>query len=102
MGHKLGAGAAMAGTPADVVSALYWQATDRGTGEDGMSEMSHDGNRALQARSAPRRLADRIEERIVHDRIDDGDGRFIERCDMFFLATADEQGRPTCSYKGGD
>jgi len=26
----------------------------------------------------------------------------IERADMFFLATADEQGRPNCSYKGGD
>jgi predicted pyridoxine 5'-phosphate oxidase superfamily flavin-nucleotide-binding protein len=27
---------------------------------------------------------------------------FIERMDMFFLATADRDGRPNCSYKGGD
>src|SRR5919201_6864844 len=33
----------------------------------------------------------------------DGDDRaFIERMDMFFLATADADGRPQCSYKGGD
>ena len=29
------------------------------------------------------------------------DKAFVERLDMFFLATADEQGRPNCSYKGG-
>src|SRR5207249_5612603 len=49
-----------------------------------------------------RRLADRIEERIVHDRIDDGDRAFIEARDMFFIATTDEEGRPQCSYKGGE
>ncbi len=27
---------------------------------------------------------------------------FIEARDMFFLATADESGLPSCSYKGGD
>ena len=27
---------------------------------------------------------------------------FIESLDMFFLATADDQGRPNCSYKGGE
>src|SRR4029079_10149698 len=27
---------------------------------------------------------------------------FIEQRDMFFLATADAEGRPTCSYKGGE
>ena len=34
--------------------------------------------------------------------IDDGDRAFIEALDMFFLATADAEGRPSCSYKGGD
>ena len=62
----------------------------------------HDGSRELQDRFDTRRLADRIEERIVHDRIDDDDRAFIEARDMFFLATADEHGRPQCSYKGGD
>src|SRR4029079_14477850 len=41
-------------------------------------------------------------ERIVHDRIDDGDRAFIEARDMFFIATVDENGQPQCSYKGGD
>lgn len=27
---------------------------------------------------------------------------FIERMDMFILATADAKGRPQCAYKGGD
>jgi len=34
--------------------------------------------------------------------IDADDRAFIERMDMFFLATADADGRPQCSYKGGD
>ncbi|MGZ8717372.1 MAG: pyridoxamine 5'-phosphate oxidase family protein [Gaiellaceae bacterium] len=62
----------------------------------------HDGNRSFQDRFDTRRLADRIEERIVHDSIDDGDRAFIEALDMFFLATADRDGSPQCSYKGGD
>src|ERR1051326_4429023 len=64
--------------------------------------MYHDASRALQDRFDRRRLADRIEERLVHDRIDDDDRAFIEARDMFFLATADREGRPQCSYKGGD
>ena len=64
--------------------------------------MYHGGNRDLQDRFDTRRLADRIDERIVHDRIDESDRAFIEARDMFFLATADEDGRPQCSYKGGD
>jgi hypothetical protein len=67
-----------------------------------MTRDYHEGNRALQERFDTRRLADRISERLVHDRIDERDRAFIEARDMFFLATADEQGRPTCSYKGGD
>jgi uncharacterized protein len=62
----------------------------------------HGGSRELQDSFDTRRLADRIDERIVHDRIDDDDRAFIEARDMFFIATADEQGRPQCSYKGGD
>lgn len=33
--------------------------------------------------------------------IDENDKSFIEKLPMFFLATADEDGRPQCSYKGG-
>ena len=64
--------------------------------------MFHDGNRELQDRFDTRRLADRIEDRLVHDRITEHDRAFIEARDMFFLATADADGRPNCSYKGGD
>ena len=67
-----------------------------------MSELYHDGNRRLQDQFETRRLADRIEERIVSPTIRAGDKEFIERMDMFFLATADEHGKPQCSYKGGD
>ena len=67
-----------------------------------MDDLYHDGNRVLQDRFDTRRLADRIEERLVHDTIDEDDRAFIERMDMFFIATADEHGQPNCSYKGGD
>jgi uncharacterized protein len=67
-----------------------------------MSETYHDGHRSLQDRFDTRRLADRIDERLVDDVIDADDRAFIESLDMFFLATADEQGRPNCSYKGGE
>jgi predicted pyridoxine 5'-phosphate oxidase superfamily flavin-nucleotide-binding protein len=65
-------------------------------------ELYHEGQRRLQDRFDTRRLADRIDERIVHDVIDEDDRAFIERQDMFFIATADEDGRPNCSYKGGE
>jgi hypothetical protein len=62
----------------------------------------HAGNRALQDRFDTRRIADRIDELLVHDSFTPDDKAFIESRDMFFLATADEDGRPNCSYKGGD
>ena len=62
----------------------------------------HDASRSLQDRFDTRRLADRIEERLVRDFLDADDRAFVERADMFFLATADAEGRPQCSYKGGD
>lgn len=62
----------------------------------------HDGSRSLQGRFDTRRLADRLDERLVKERIEPDDRAFIEARDMFFLATADAEGRPQCSYKGGD
>jgi predicted pyridoxine 5'-phosphate oxidase superfamily flavin-nucleotide-binding protein len=62
----------------------------------------HEATRRLQDRFDTRRLADRIEDRIVHDVIDDDDRAFIEARDMFFIATTDADGKPQCSYKGGD
>jgi uncharacterized protein len=67
-----------------------------------MSRVYHEGNRTLQDRFDTRRLADRLEERLVTDTIGENDRSFIESADMFFLATADDEGHPNCSYKGGD
>ncbi len=68
-----------------------------------MSSAYHDGSRRLQDRFDTRRLADRLDERFLsRPVIDPEDRAFIERMDMFFLATADAEGHPQCSYKGGD
>ena len=64
--------------------------------------MFHDGSRTLQQRFDTTALADRIDGLLVKERISDSDRAFIEARDMFFLATADGEGRPTCSYKGGE
>jgi predicted pyridoxine 5'-phosphate oxidase superfamily flavin-nucleotide-binding protein len=64
--------------------------------------MFHDGSRELQDRFDTRRIADRIEELLARETIDAAARAFIERMDMFFLATADATGAPQCSYKGGD
>src|SRR6478752_9607087 len=62
----------------------------------------HEGSRTLQDRYDTRRLADRLDEKFLRRVVIDADDRaFIERLDMFFLATADAEGRPDCSYKGG-
>jgi hypothetical protein len=68
----------------------------------GMSGLYNEGSRQLQDRFDSRRLADRLESVKVSATIDDRDRAFIESMDMFFIATADEQGRPNCSYKGGE
>jgi predicted pyridoxine 5'-phosphate oxidase superfamily flavin-nucleotide-binding protein len=62
----------------------------------------HDGSRSLQDRFDTRRLADHCYGQLVRDRMNPKQRAFIESADMFFLATADDAGRPTCSYKGGD
>jgi predicted pyridoxine 5'-phosphate oxidase superfamily flavin-nucleotide-binding protein len=61
----------------------------------------HTGMRALQDRFDTRRLADRLDEKLARQDFSDEDRAFIETCSMFFLATADGEGRPDCSYKGG-
>ena len=62
----------------------------------------HDGHRELQDRFDSRRIADRLEAVTYRARLNDNDKRTIEAADMFFLATADAEGAPDCSYKGGD
>jgi len=63
--------------------------------------MYHEGSRQLQDRFQARRLADRMVEHIVHETFTDEDRTFIDSSPLFFLATADAEGRPDCSYKGG-
>jgi len=61
----------------------------------------NDGSRILQDRFDTRRLADRLEQVTMRRAFTDEDRAFIGKASMFFLATADTDGRPDCSYKGG-
>jgi uncharacterized protein len=63
--------------------------------------MYHDHSRALQDRFDTRRLADRLAETLAHSAFTSDDRAFIEARGFFFLATADAEGFPECSYKGG-
>ena len=60
----------------------------------------HDGHRRLQDEFESRRIADRLDE-LARTAFSEDDKAFIESCAFFFLATADEEGRPDCSHKGG-
>jgi predicted pyridoxine 5'-phosphate oxidase superfamily flavin-nucleotide-binding protein len=62
----------------------------------------HAGMRRLQDRFDTRRLADRLDEKLGRAAFTAEDRQFIESRPLFFLATADAEGRPDCSYKGGD
>ena len=66
-----------------------------------MSRIFHDGNRRLQDAFDSRRIADRLEAVTTRAAFSDGDRAFIEGAMFFFLATADAEGRPDCSFKGG-
>jgi uncharacterized protein len=61
----------------------------------------HEHSRALQDRFDSRRLADRLAAKLLRAEFSDEDRAFIGEQSFFFLASADAQGRPDCSYKGG-
>ena len=63
-----------------------------------MSKFYSDQHRALQERFDARRMADLMENAIVHAEFGADEKAFIESRDMFFLATVDPAGRPTVSY----
>jgi len=63
--------------------------------------MYHEGSRALQDRFDSRRIADRLEHVTVHDAFTEQDRAFVESADLFILATADADGWPDVSHKGG-
>ena len=67
-----------------------------------MSRLYGEQHRTLQDALGTRKIADRVEELVCRTEFDDDSQGFIESMDMFFLATVDQQGWPTVSYKGGD
>src|SRR5438477_2351987 len=66
-----------------------------------MRPMYNDGARELQDHFDSRRIADRLEQVTVHQEFTDSDRAFIASRAMFFLGTADTEGWPDVSYKGG-
>jgi uncharacterized protein len=64
------------------------------------SIMFHEGNRRLQDQFESRRISDRLES-FARTQFMPDDRVFIESASYFFLATADAEGRPDCSFKGG-
>ena len=61
----------------------------------------HQHMRQMQDKFGTRKMADRISDFAAPVIIPENQA-MIEAMDMFFLATADAQGRPQVSYKGGD
>jgi uncharacterized protein len=60
-----------------------------------------DAARQLQDRFDTRKLADAELQVIVHDELTDNDKAFVSGAEMFWLASVDNKGSPTVSYKGG-
>ena len=65
------------------------------------SILYHEGNRRLQDAFDSRRISDRLEEKLARTAFTADDTAFIEGAIYFFLASADMDGRPDCSFKGG-
>ncbi|MCB1692620.1 MAG: pyridoxamine 5'-phosphate oxidase family protein [Pseudomonadales bacterium] len=61
----------------------------------------HEGMRELQDRRETRAIADRLEQVTLHTSLTEEDSAFIAASAMCFVATADAEGHPDCSYKGG-
>jgi hypothetical protein len=60
----------------------------------------HDGHRRLHDEFESRKIADRLDQ-LARTAFSEDDKTFIESCAFFFMATADPEGRPDCSHKGG-
>jgi predicted pyridoxine 5'-phosphate oxidase superfamily flavin-nucleotide-binding protein len=73
----------------------------RGFNQLSDSAIYHDGNRELQDKFDSRRIADRLEQVTLHNFFTESDAALVENSCMFFLATADAEGWPDVSYKGG-
>ncbi len=66
-----------------------------------MSEFYTPTQRQLQDEYNTRALADRVEAAISTNELTEDHTAFITARNMFFLSTVDENGFPSCSYKGG-
>jgi predicted pyridoxine 5'-phosphate oxidase superfamily flavin-nucleotide-binding protein len=66
-----------------------------------MSALFDETHRRLQERFGSRTLADTLEAVIVQDRLDEEATAFVQSRAFFFLSTADADGQPTVSHKGG-
>ena len=66
-----------------------------------MTAPYHEGMRQLQDQRDTRAIADRLADVTLHSKFTEEDKQFIESASMLFVATADADGRPDCSYKGG-
>ncbi len=64
------------------------------------STFFHPGNRRLQDEFDSRRISDRLAS-FTRSAFTADDRAFIEGAIYFFIATADAEGRPDCSFKGG-
>ena len=65
------------------------------------SVLYHDGSRRLQDAFRSRPIADRLEAKLARTQFSATDRALIEAAIYFFIATADGDGRPDCSFKGG-
>ena len=54
-----------------------------------------------ESRQSEYRFSGRLEEKLTRTEFTPSDKSFIESAPYFFFATADAEGRPDCSYKGG-
>ena len=61
----------------------------------------HQGNLELQDKFGTRKLAARLADRAT-ETLENNQREMIENSNMFFLATCDDRGLPTVSYKGGE
>ncbi|MFT7599070.1 MAG: putative pyridoxine 5'-phosphate oxidase superfamily flavin-nucleotide-binding protein [Acidimicrobiales bacterium] len=66
-----------------------------------MDDFYRPGHRQLQDQFDSRRLADRVAEVALSPVISDRERAIIEAAPFFWLATADADGWPDVSYKGG-
>lgn len=66
-----------------------------------MDDFYRPGHRSLQDRFDSRRLADRLGEVALSSTIQDRDRELMEAAPFLWLATADADGWPDVSYKGG-